>query len=77
MRVMIAHVREMPPAPSEIRPEVPADLEQIVLRCLAKSPADRYPDASSLQEALERCEAAWGWSRRRAAEWWHVNEARV
>src|SRR5690349_9479699 len=34
------------------RPDVPAGLAAIVDRCLAKSPADRYPDANALAEAL-------------------------
>ena len=44
MRVLMAHVHDPPPAPSQVRAEVPADLEQVILRCLAKDPAERYAD---------------------------------
>jgi serine/threonine-protein kinase len=47
-----AHLRDEPPPPREIAPETPADLEAVVLRALAKDPADRYPTASAMRAAL-------------------------
>jgi eukaryotic-like serine/threonine-protein kinase len=46
------HVREQPPTPSSVRPDLPARLDPIVLRALAKDPADRFPDAASMRAAL-------------------------
>ena len=43
--VMIAHASEQVRPMSELGVDVPADLEAIVLKCLAKSPADRFDDA--------------------------------
>lgn len=40
------------PRPSEVNPAIPAPLEQILLRSLARSLDDRYPSAASLAEAL-------------------------
>jgi TPR repeat protein len=42
-----------PPPPSEVRPDLPAWLEAVVLRCLAKEPDDRYPSAAAVARALE------------------------
>ncbi len=41
-----------------------------MLRCLAKEPADRYPDAEALGQALAACAAAREWDARQAALWW-------
>jgi serine/threonine protein kinase/lipopolysaccharide biosynthesis regulator YciM len=43
---------DAPPLLTSIRPDVPAPLAEIALRCLAKDPAERYADAGSLRDAL-------------------------
>lgn len=43
---------EVPP-PSTIKPHIPKELDPIVLKVLAKEPADRYQDGQAFQEALE------------------------
>jgi serine/threonine-protein kinase len=43
----------VPPAPSTIRPEIPRDLDLVVLRALAKEPADRYRSAKEMDRDLE------------------------
>jgi hypothetical protein len=51
----LEQVRTQPPrSPRELRPDVPPALEAVCLRCLAKSPADRYPTAQALAEDLGR-----------------------
>ena len=40
------------------------------MRCLAKSPPDRYPDTRSLAQDLDRCADAANWSPAHAAAWW-------
>ena len=47
------HGREPVPLPSELRPGYPADLEQIVLRCLSKDPDQRYATARDLAHDLQ------------------------
>ncbi len=41
------------PAPSSVEPSVPAGLDPITLKALAKDPAERYQDAAELRNALE------------------------
>ncbi|MDB4934688.1 MAG: serine/threonine kinase [Labilithrix sp.] len=58
------HLHTTPEAPSaRLRSlrgdaDIPADVEAIVLRCLAKSPADRPASAKDLVEALRSCSVA-------------------
>ncbi len=53
--VVVAAVREGPPRPlHEIRRRVPAELEAIVARAMARRPEDRYPSAAELAEDLHR-----------------------
>jgi eukaryotic-like serine/threonine-protein kinase len=70
MRVMVAHAHEEVVPPTRFRPDIPADLEQVVLRSLAKNPDDRFPSAAALGRALDACDSAGEWSREQAANWW-------
>jgi eukaryotic-like serine/threonine-protein kinase len=56
--IALKHVSEAPPSPREFRPEIPPQLEAVVLKSLAKSPSDRYGDADSFIRDLEKAEAA-------------------
>src|SRR4051794_9375465 len=46
-----AHLTEPPPVPSEHAPGLPAALDTVVARALAKRPDDRYPSAGDLGRA--------------------------
>jgi serine/threonine-protein kinase len=70
MQMLLAHAYETPVPLSQINPDVPADLEAVLLRCLSKRPEDRYPDADSLDKALAACQDAGGWTEEKAAAWW-------
>jgi serine/threonine-protein kinase len=74
MEVMIAHVRDEVVPPAQIQSDVPADLEQVILRCLAKRPDDRFQDVDSLEQSLADCAAADRWSQAQAARWWSEND---
>jgi serine/threonine protein kinase len=39
-------------APSELRREIPFDLDVLVLRCLARDPAERWPSAAAFAEEI-------------------------
>ncbi|MCE9564735.1 MAG: serine/threonine protein kinase [Planctomycetes bacterium] len=67
---LAAH-RHTPVVPPSKRVEgVPRDLERVVLRCLAKTPGERFLTADALQQALRECECASEWDVERAARWW-------
>ncbi len=51
------HIDERPPSLRRYNPQVPAVVEQIVLRTLAKDPIQRYPTAEALARALRGVEA--------------------
>ena len=52
-RLQEAHLRLPPPEPRSLNPKLPAAASAVILRALAKRPADRWPDAVSLREAWE------------------------
>ena len=68
--VVAAHVYEPPALPTTLRPDVPAELESVVLRCLAKDPSERHPRVQDLDDALGGCRAAAQWTESEAASWW-------
>ncbi len=70
MQVLIAHASEQAVPPSELRPDLPVDLEAVVLRCLEKDPDRRYADAASVEKALARCACADSWTEEQASAWW-------
>jgi serine/threonine-protein kinase len=54
MAVIVAHMeREVEPPSRRLGAPLPGALDEIVLRCLAKPPADRYADAGELAQALD------------------------
>ena len=56
--VIAAHLTEPPPPPSRFVPQLPPGLDELVLRCLAKSRADRFPTMAGLAEECDRRLAA-------------------
>jgi beta-lactam-binding protein with PASTA domain/predicted Ser/Thr protein kinase len=54
VEIAMKHLSQAPVAPSAHRPEIPRDLDYVVLRALAKDPADRYHSAEEMDSDLER-----------------------
>jgi eukaryotic-like serine/threonine-protein kinase len=54
LEIAMKHLSEVPKPPSELRPEVPHDLDSVVLRALAKDPAERYQSADEMDRDLAR-----------------------
>lgn len=74
MEVLIDHVKT-PPLPFAETSEVPVpnELEEIVMKCLEKDPADRFQSAVELAEAIESSSTAGSWSQRKALDWWELH----
>src|SRR5262249_10814726 len=80
-RLMHQVLHEEPPRPRSLNPEVPRDLETIVLKAIDKDPARRYQTAADLADDLRRFvedrpirarrgsrrERRWRWCRRNPA----------
>jgi serine/threonine-protein kinase len=56
----------------ELRPEVPADLETVIQRCLRRDPEERFGDIQQVDQALAACACATSWSSAEAAAWWRA-----
>jgi serine/threonine-protein kinase len=71
MGLMLKHVQTLPDAPSARtdRP-IPGALDDLVLSCLAKNPADRPQSARELSLRLAEVVGASAWTQDRAREWW-------
>jgi serine/threonine-protein kinase len=52
--VAYQHVREDVRRPSEVNPDVPAELDSIVLKAMSKNPANRYQSAAEMRSDLVR-----------------------
>ncbi len=57
VEIAMKHTTQPPGRPSAAAPGVPAELDQVVLRALAKNPADRYQSAAEFDSDLARIEA--------------------
>jgi hypothetical protein len=74
LEVCAHHLHSVPEVPSaRLGRPVAADLETVLLACLAKRPEDRPASAHVLRERLLACAAAGRWTQARAAEWWKVH----
>jgi serine/threonine-protein kinase len=78
LEICMKHVQAEPEPPSARvgRPIGPA-LESLILRCLAKSQADRPADAAVLLRELEELLPAGHWTQDDAAAWWAANGAQL
>jgi serine/threonine-protein kinase len=76
IQVCSKHMLEAPIPPSErLGKALPADLEAIVLGCLAKEPDDRPASAASLRSSLLACADAASIDLPRARAWWQARRA--
>jgi serine/threonine-protein kinase len=51
--IISAHLREPPPRPSSRVPQLPPEIDELVLRCLAKTPDERFATMLELQQTCD------------------------
>jgi serine/threonine-protein kinase len=51
--LIVKHLIEAPPRPSAGSPGVPPEVDDLILRCLAKSPAERFASGTELAAAID------------------------
>jgi serine/threonine-protein kinase len=73
--LIFAHANEAVAPPSQFAPELPRDVEAVILKCLAKKPEDRFQDVGSLEQALASCDVADEWTQSLAEQWWRGRDA--
>src|SRR4029077_11625571 len=54
VEIAMKHLSNTPKPPSKLRPDVPRELDMVVMRALAKNPDDRYQSADEMEADLER-----------------------
>src|SRR5262249_40936983 len=65
-------LHEEPTRPRRVNPEVPRDVETVVLKAIAKEPKQRYTNAEHVAEDLRRFLADRPIQARRSAAWEHA-----
>lgn len=71
---VVAHMQKPPEPPSRrVEWPIPADLEALILQCLAKRPEDRPESAAELARRAAECRGVEPWTQEDAERWWRVN----
>jgi serine/threonine-protein kinase len=74
MDTIVQHVRTAPPAPStRTELQIPRELDELVLACLAKSADERPSSADELAARLATVRLERPWTAERASEWWDLH----
>ena len=76
MQVILAHAHDEIAPPRTLRPDIPDDLERLILRCLEKEPGKRFQSIDEMEAALAACRIEQTWTQSRARHWWEEYAAR-
>ncbi len=73
----LQHVTQAPRRPSTLTTTpIPTELEDVILRCLEKTPGARYSSATALAEALAEVPRSADWGVPQARAWWETFRAK-
>ena len=71
---ILAHMQKEPATPSAVSEmPIPAQLDRIILACLAKNPGDRPLGVAELDRMLAACPCDPAWTDADAESWWRTN----
>jgi serine/threonine-protein kinase len=74
LEICAKHMQDPPGPLTALVPGIDVELERIVLKCLAKEPANRFASARELRHALSRCPSRKDWTPDHARAWWAIHE---
>ena len=75
LQMIVAHLHETPRPVVELRPDVPQQLSDVIDKCLAKRPDERFLSAAALEHALVHSLGSATWSESDARDWWKAQVA--
>jgi serine/threonine-protein kinase len=76
VQLLAAHLRDAVAPPSTIRSDVPAELEAVVLACLAKRPEERPQTSDEHAARVAACPVGAPWGATHAVAWWEEHRPR-
>jgi serine/threonine-protein kinase len=62
IEVIVKHLKEKPPDPRTLAPEIPTEISELILKCLEKDPADRFQSMDELIEHMRFATSGQGMS---------------
>ena len=72
--MMQRHIQDEPEPPSaRTELDVPKEVDDLILACLAKQPADRPTDGEALERMCAAVDFSKPWTDERARRWWHTH----
>lgn len=74
VELLVDHLKAMPQPPSQVcELPIPAELDGIIMRCLAKDRQDRFPSTAALASVLMQVQLEGEWTFEKAHEWWTLH----
>ena len=68
--IMVRALQEEPRHPAEMSPEIPVELDQLIVNCLAKNPTERPQDVGEMLDVLKVLARTNPWEPAMANGWW-------